>query len=201
MVEKYSTEGVMKWTYKLEDGICSDSLALKTARDFGIPRTVLERAAEFSAQPSIRPSNDFQHSSTNTPDPDNSTKSLNLKTIADILLDIIPVKRRIDKIPAGWSPPPSLEGHSCVYVLEVGFKPDAAQYYVGETDSLSKRISQHRSKGGKWKDLKAIAVPVGNKSIARNIESRTILSLAQQGFDLISTHDGRSVSTLGKNLD
>ena len=88
-----------------------------------------------------------------------------------------------------WSSPPSLEGYSCVYVLNVG-----SQYYVGETDSLSQRLRQHRSKGKKWTSLDCYAIQIeGGKSEARNIESRLIRRLVREGFDMASVSDGARI--------
>jgi hypothetical protein len=36
--------GKVKWTYQLEDGRCVDSMVWFTARQYGIPETILERA-------------------------------------------------------------------------------------------------------------------------------------------------------------
>jgi len=38
----------VKWTYILEDGICTDSMGLETARVYGLPAKVIQRAAELS---------------------------------------------------------------------------------------------------------------------------------------------------------
>ena len=92
------------------------------------------------------------------------------------------------EIPPKWSTPPPFEGSSVVYVLEVG-----QSYYVGETDSLSQRIRQHRSKGGDWANSTTIAVQV-DKASARNLESRLIQKLAQKGCDLLSVTDGTKIS-------
>ncbi|CEL93038.1 unnamed protein product [Vitrella brassicaformis CCMP3155] len=43
-VEVNDATGDVRWTYRLEDGICVDSLALATAKKFGLPKTVLDRA-------------------------------------------------------------------------------------------------------------------------------------------------------------
>ena len=40
--------GWRKWTYTLEDGVCTDSLALLTAAEFGLPESILRRAEELS---------------------------------------------------------------------------------------------------------------------------------------------------------
>jgi DNA mismatch repair ATPase MutS len=37
----------LKWSYLLEDGKCTNSMALSTAKDYGIPNEVLERASEL----------------------------------------------------------------------------------------------------------------------------------------------------------
>ncbi|CAN0365626.1 unnamed protein product, partial [Discosporangium mesarthrocarpum] len=37
------------WTYTLEEGKCTDSLALQTARKYGIPEPILERAKALGA--------------------------------------------------------------------------------------------------------------------------------------------------------
>ena len=128
------------------------------------------------------------------------------------------------RIPPRFTSPPSLEGHSCVYILEIGgereerrerlnFSSDVAgnsignskQYhpwfYVGETESLSQRLSQHRSKGsgkggvdkGDWKHMNAVVFPIteGGKSMALTIETLLIRRLSKMGYPLISLTDGR----------
>ena len=42
------TEQDFHWTYRMEDGVCRDSLALVTAARFGLPETIIRRAAAFS---------------------------------------------------------------------------------------------------------------------------------------------------------
>lgn len=37
----------LKWTYKLEDGCCTDSMALATARHYGIEPSIVERALQL----------------------------------------------------------------------------------------------------------------------------------------------------------
>ena len=102
-------------------------------------------------------------------------------------------------VPPDWSPPASMEGRACVYILELE-NNNSRSYYVGETGSLSRRISQHRAKGSKWKRATAVAINVsGGKSAARNIESVTIQKLAKMGFEVISVKDGTSVAPIGRN--
>jgi hypothetical protein len=58
-------------------------------------------------------------------------------------LALYPVEARHD-------PPPSLEGHACVYVLRIPGRAlsrgvgAADWFYVGETESVQKRLGQHR---------------------------------------------------------
>jgi len=59
-----------------------------------------------------------------------------------------------------------------MYILQVGNKKTTMRYYLGETDSLARRLSDHRSKGGEWSSLTAIAIQINEgKSKARNVES------------------------------
>ncbi len=72
---------------------------------------------------------------------------------------------------------------------------------MGETDSISRRLSQHRKKGSAWTMLTAVAIRVqGGKTEARNIESLVIRKMAKIGFDMISINDGRSVRSKGRML-
>ncbi len=43
------TRKPIRWTYLLEDGLCTNSLALETARAYGLPERVLSRAEELTA--------------------------------------------------------------------------------------------------------------------------------------------------------
>jgi len=40
--------GNVQWTYKLAEGVCSDSMALVTARQYGITPQIIQRAEEFN---------------------------------------------------------------------------------------------------------------------------------------------------------
>ena len=175
-----------EWTYMLEDGVCTDSLALLTAAKFGLPKNVIDRAAEMR--------NQFDHNANLIPYNNFISDAEKSLSTASIVLKQITGSEKVDIIPPGWSPSPRLEGQSCVYILNV-----EDRFYVGETDSFSKRIQQHRVKGSAWKNLKVAVVAIkGGKSVARNFESLLIQNLAQKGFDLISVHDGRSISPLGQ---
>ena len=86
-------------------------------------------------------------------------------------------------------PPPSLEGSSCVYIVQIGEEFGSMKYYIGETDSLARRLSEHRSKGDEWATSSTIAIQVeGGKSSARSLESTMIQLLAKMGFDIMNRH-------------
>ena len=178
-----------RWKYKLEDGVCTNSLALITASQFGVPNNVLIRAAEMSAY--------YQDSDDEvTLNPSGTNQKIDLD-VASAILKRVTGSEKVAMIPSGWTSPSSFEGLSCVYVLEVG-----ENYYVGETDNLSTRISQHRAKGGDWNNLRAaVAAISGGKTVARNIESNIIRQLSQEGFTLVSVHDGKSITSIGQRTD
>jgi DNA mismatch repair ATPase MutS len=189
------------WTYRIEDGVCTDSMALITASRFGMPSKVLERATFFER---------FLGREVRQSEEEERAASIEISSSRDraAKLDLGPTVEELDLgkaqrilenitggsavfIPSKWQSPPALEGQSCVYVLQL---KDPPCYYVGETDNLRQRLSQHRAKGERWLQSDAIAVAIkGGKSEARSVESRTIQSLAQAGFDLQSTSDGRSI--------
>jgi hypothetical protein len=188
------------WTYRLEDGYCTNSLALVTAARFGLPDEILQRAKFFGSGSST-----FKDMENNEslPDcvPSNGEKDRvenGLHRAIRFAEDILGQQGTAIRIPPQWSAPPALEGRSCVYILELGDE-DELRYYVGETDSLHRRLGQHRSKGGAWAQLTAAALPIsGGKTQARNVESLVIRKLAKAGFLLESVSDGRSVRSTGR---
>ena len=180
------------WTYRLVDGICTDSRALKTAAQFGIPKHIIHRAEQLSSYlksddngvPSpARKQVTLNHAYQRNDDDKDREDSL---TAIAVIVEEMSGKKTVQIRPK-WSSPPSFEGSSVVYVLQVG-----QSFYVGETDALSQRIRQHRSKGSDWANSATIAVKVG-KSNARNLESRLIQKIAQDGYDLLSTTDGTKI--------
>mmetsp|Transcript_24009 Transcript_24009/g.23059 ORF Transcript_24009/g.23059 Transcript_24009/m.23059 type:complete len:420 (-) Transcript_24009:261-1520(-) len=210
-------DSIVEWTYKLEDGVCTNSLALITASRFGISESIIKRASHFSSYVDthvhranesssdsdpcvlISPSEDESKNISNQPLND---KHSELKYITELVEKSTGEKPRF--IPAKWISPSSLEGYSCVYVLQIRYKNNGvnndtkSRFYVGETDRLSQRLHQHRSKGSEWAMSNAIAVNVpGGKSEARNVESILIRKLVDAGYDLISTTDGRKIRSLG----
>jgi len=184
-----------QWTYRLADGICTDSMALVTAAQFGLPEEVLARAealSPFVARETVVDSNDKavavngfgkNNGEESNPHPMNAVIQLVVDNSGQVPFSV----------PAGWNPPASLEGQSCVYVLQLHSENGLRYYYVGETDSFQQRLKQHRSKGGFWPSADAIVVPIADgRTEARAMESKLIQKMAQAGFLLQSIHDGRS---------
>ena len=186
------------WTYRIEDGVCTDSLALVTAARFGLPQSLLERAAALNDElvaSDASTSSAFEMQKGVNGDVVNGKYKRKEATASglDLACGILGVDdSSAYRIPPQWSPPPSLEGSSCVYIVELNEEPP--RYYVGETDSMQRRLQQHRAKGGPWTSLTALALPVsGGKSQARNMESLVIQRLAKAGFELVSISDGRTI--------
>ncbi len=187
-----SAHGQFEWTYIMEDGVCTNSLALVTAEKFGLPPSILKRASEISSY--------WDDGLESTPSHWSKSFRMNpdIHHATQILEDILGEKSSVH-IPPSFIPPPSFEGISCVYVLQIGSKNDGWRYYVGETDSLSRRLQQHRAKGEEWKSMYAVAIQVKDgKSTARNIESLVIQQMSKRGFCLTSVSDGTTIRSKGK---
>jgi predicted GIY-YIG superfamily endonuclease len=200
-----------RWTYKVEDGVCTDSLALVTAKRFGLPLEIIQRAEELQGflpdrMSSMNGPDDEVNGSVADELDDDAPSSYSLPSKSRPRADgerlrhfnkaIAMVTQLTGKspisIPPRWSPPASISNKSCLYMLELA--EDPPRYYVGETDSLSQRLRQHRMKGGrKWSQCRAFALPVDNKSQARAFESLLIRELARSGFSMESLTDGRSI--------
>ena len=205
----------LDWTYRLEDGVCTDSLALLTAERFGLPEDIIERAREleehlpdrlrrsstssigeetlnqggYGGTSPVEDSGEFSSkmtSSTSTPSPVITECFEQAKTLAERVTGQSSIT-----IHPRWSPPPSFLSKSCVYVLQLAYDPP--RYYVGETDCLPKRLDQHRRKGDVWLNSRAVAMVVESKTEARAQESLLIQELAQAGFSMESITDGRSL--------
>jgi len=198
-IERDDESGQLKWTYTLEDGVCTNSLALLTAAKFGLPESILKRAEELSEcwdsndHPNEKPAG-VNHSN----DVDHSSCVHSIQHAITILEETVGTSSSGSiQIPPSYMSPPSLEGTSCVYILQIGDGQEGTdkkpRYYVGETDSLSRRLTKHRSKGKDWSSSMAVAIRVESKSHARNVESLVIQRMAKHGFHLVSVTDGMSV--------
>jgi DNA mismatch repair ATPase MutS len=180
-----------RWTFKLEDGVCTNSMALETAAHFGLPSSIIQRAQEFSNL--VIP---FDHIESTEAEEIDRSSVLMLQDIVSVAESVTQQSSII--IPPAYHPPASLDGRSTVYVLELNSTP--RKYYVGETDDVRSRILQHRRKGGMWSNMSAIVVPApGGKSQARIWESCLIQSLASKGLFLESVSDGRYIRSSNIN--
>jgi hypothetical protein len=161
-----------------------------TASKFGLPDSIIKRADELSKFWDADTAGQMMESNVNVIDHHPIVND----QYAMSILEETAGTGSIISIPPSHMPPPSLEGKSCVYILQIGDKHTAMRYYVGETDSLARRLSDHRSKGGEWSALHAVAIKIDEgKSKARSVESLVIQKLAKCGFNMISITDGRSI--------
>ncbi len=93
----------MKLTYKLEPGVCTDSLALHTAQMYGLPEFILERAKVLSGKLGE------EEEENRMVDKQQPGQTYSLSSAADIVCRIAGVNDSYS-IPAGIRPPPCLEG-------------------------------------------------------------------------------------------
>ncbi|KAG7371907.1 MutS2 protein [Nitzschia inconspicua] len=201
-----------EWTYRLEDGVCTDSLALVTADRFGLPTEIIQRAEELgnelggylsekTIEPFLGEEKDV-HSQTGdatlskTDGRHNHHILSNRSDYKEEFQNIVKFANELIEetqsvaVPPNFLPPPNLCNRSCLYVLQL--TKDPPSYYVGETDDLPQRLKQHRKKGGAWKHSHVAAFPLHDKTRARYWESSLIRELARSGYRLESTTDGRS---------
>jgi hypothetical protein len=169
---------------------CTYSLALLTASKFGLPESIIQRARELTKYCDAETEGQSWESNVKLGQHDTST---NIHHVVSILEETAG-KDGCIQIPPSYMSPPSFEGNSCVYILQIGDDERKMRYYVGETDSLARRLSEHRSKGKDWSTLIAVAIKIEEgKSLARGIESLVIQRMAKSGFDMVSIADGTSI--------
>jgi len=195
IVQKRMETSEDSWMYKIVDGVCTDSMAFKTAAKFGIPERIIERAKGLSSHVTTP-----VYDSTRTSSSDEIIHSFEKEESGDQVNEAMSIVESVSgesaaHIPPNWTPPPSLEGNSVVYVMYV-----KNGFYVGETDSLAQRIRQHRSRSG-WSDGTTIAVRVeGGKTNARNLESLLIREFASAGLPLLSVKDGQKIRPRNRQM-
>jgi hypothetical protein len=145
-----------EWTYLLEEGVCTNSMAIVTARAFGLPDSLCSRAEELgdifdNEGKTLVPAYANLAAPVSSPDPTN-VKSLLRGVLADFQS-----RQQCDTkdvglyefvyIPHSSATPAYLEGQSCLYVLEIeGAKADSEEriVYVGESESIAKRLKTHK---------------------------------------------------------
>ena len=93
-------------------------------------------------------------------------------------------------IEAAHEPPISLEGHSCVYILQISSVAGPNTFYVGETDALGDRLRRHRMVTFREAILRAAVLRTTNKSAARKLETRIIHTLKQNSYCIENDSDG-----------
>lgn len=123
--------GEVRWTYTLEDGRCTDSMALNTAKQYGIDRTIVDRAEALGVffdqccrgGPPVTEVDQQQHLPTLSPAHNDDSTSIGIDMDIDIDGDVLPsVRHLVDDSPLyvvkrGFEPSPALEGLSCTYIL------------------------------------------------------------------------------------
>ena len=186
--ERNYTNGEYTWTYRLEDGVCTDSLALITAKQFGLPNQVLQRAEALLAFLPAKTSIDVEPSESISLDIyQKDAASLNIPQLVEQVTG-----QRVVEIAPGWNTPAAFNGKSVVYVLKLNTVP--TRYYIGESDNIRKRLETHRSKGDGYNNAAAfVAVSPQGKSQSRLWEYRLIRKMASAGFILESVADGRTI--------
>lgn len=174
-------------------------MALLTASKFGLSDSIIKRAEELSEHLDVERDDHHHYRDSRDGVSAHTSNDNSINHVATILEETVRSGKGSIHIPPSYMSPPSLEGTSVVYILQIGDEEGKMRYYVGETDSLSQRLSQHRSKGKEWSSLSAVAIKNDEgKSKSRNIESLVIQKMAKRGFHLISITDGTSIRSTGR---
>jgi hypothetical protein len=109
------------WTYICEDGWIEDSMALETAKQFGVCSELIQRAAELKDQFG---SSHYTLSPLSVPQ--KSAERYSAPFLRELILQFLdratPLHhhlqdRSITLVPFDFVPPPSLERSCCVYIL------------------------------------------------------------------------------------
>jgi DNA mismatch repair ATPase MutS len=209
----------IKWTYKLKDGICEDAHSIATAREHKVPEYILNRAVNLRKMSNHNDNNTgvvavddiiAHHQEKNEEengckrhDDIPRIKKTTLNDIIDVLKNVLLTNddgnnnnnmeggeidlENVIMLDPGWEPPPRIaDGIACIYILKCG-----NGFYVGETESISSRISQHRRRFGN--DITVGIIPIkennGGRSIARYYESYFIDQLYKNGINLLNVRD------------
>ena len=199
--------GKVKWTYQLEDGRCVDSMAWFTARKYGIPETILERARVLGGEFDQTCRGGGREGGGKGWRGEGRTLEGAEEVLTDVLQRFYSSSSSSSsslpsflRVPPGFDPSPSLEGSACLYILSLPSSSSSSlppSFYVGETESARQRLAQHRARfdggreGRREGGLEAVIVPLSSKSEARVLEGLMINELTQRGFPLWSDKDGR----------
>jgi len=188
------------WTYRMVDGICTDSMALHTARYCRLPARLLRRAEELSRvyddeifnfrdklsrvqanmEDRFAPVGVDAVSGTGT-----EGARLGFSTLEELLPAVLQVAEHqvahCSVIEADQTPPPGLEGQCCVYILQLRRRPtDPPTFYVGESAAISQRLAQWRRVYSDHVSPRALIIQLnggGNRSMSQQIETKLLQQL------------------------
>lgn len=168
-----------RFTYQLEEGVCTYSMAHAVASKRGLPDTLLKRQLELEAV--ARAGVDQKRARTQQQQKD------------AIEIDAAWLERETGLTPisiaAHEQPPPCTSQRAHVYLLSTLLQ-ERRWYYVGETDDLHQRIVTHR-KQAERKHTVVYALTMPDKSRARQVETRLLHRLQKEGVPLLSEHDAQ----------
>ena len=134
--------GAPVWTYRVESGVCTDSLAYVTAAKFNIPPAIVERAKQLSAQFDAS-RRQLRNNSLSLPPITVNTLQSFLSSVAETIIPQLTEAAIV--VPHNYNPPPVLMNASCIYILLIQPSNNTGTYlYVGESESLAKRLARHR---------------------------------------------------------
>ncbi|EER20396.1 DNA mismatch repair protein mutS, putative [Perkinsus marinus ATCC 50983] len=186
-----------KVTYKIESGVCSNSMGIYTANQIGLPSSMVSRAMQLRQM--------LVGEEVGTPLPERPVE-------VDLAEAILAVSSQghsetLLHLSPDSMPPPLYQASSVVYVLALmprggGGGGAVQEYYVGETENLSKRLEQHRRRLEETHVITGIdCVLTRGKGEAQSIEGALIRHLQGRGARLISAHDGAHRGTAGIQLN
>lgn len=126
MIEENAPPG---WTYRLEDGFCRNSMAFATARAFGVPAEIIDRAFQIQQEYDLKLQTlglpggrgcifTERNAECREDSREYSVDTLTglLRTIAEKSGDLL-LSSMVHVIGHGHHPPPVTEGKSAVYLL------------------------------------------------------------------------------------
>lgn len=197
----------VRWAYQLEDGQCLDSMALITARQYQMDQEVISRAQtliqvydELIWKPTESQWAEGTADAQEDKEPPikqlvNEPGRYDLQEVAPIIQALLPANAsKVIFIPTNYMVPAVLEGSSCLYILHVYplHKTGSSVLYVGETESLTQRLHQHRLNYRRsGKHVEALACIVADKSLARQLETQSIHALKKAGYGFDKDTDSR----------
>ncbi|KAF4681579.1 hypothetical protein FOZ63_026008, partial [Perkinsus olseni] len=186
-----------KVTYKIEPGVCNNSMGIYTASQTGLPASMVSRAMQLRRLLADERTVEQLLGLPEKPaevDLGQALLAVSSQDHVDTLLHLSPESM----------PPPVYQASSVVYVLALSTCDDAAvrEYYVGETENLSQRLEQHRRRFEGSHVISGIdCILARGKGEAQSIEAALIRHLQSSGARLVSTHDGAHRGTAAVRLN